>query len=127
QRMAGLKVLIVDDNETNRDILLRQTAGWRMQGEAAAGGVEAMDKLRMAAGTGRRFDLVLLDMQMPGMNGLELAQLISTEAALGAPKLVLLTSLGERLDQESMSELGISSCLFKPIRQSELFNCLAKV
>ncbi|HYE30460.1 MAG TPA: PAS domain-containing protein [Methylomirabilota bacterium] len=125
--LAGLRVLIVDDNETNRLVLKHQLNGWRMAHGAAPGAAEALQELRRAAETGSSYHLAILDMQMPEMDGLALARAIKLDPKLGSTRTILLTSLGDRLPPDKMTEVGLSASLLKPIRQSELFNCLATV
>ncbi len=123
--LAGARVLIVDDNQTNRTILEHQLGNWQMHHASAASGFEALPMLRQAAASGERFDLVILDMQMPRMNGLTLARSINADVALSGTRLVMLTSLGERLDEETMRLTGITACLDKPVKQSRLYDTLA--
>jgi PAS domain S-box-containing protein len=123
--LAGLRVLIVDDNPTNRLVLHYQCQAWRMHDESANSGVEALVALHKAASTGRPFDLVVLDMQMPGMDGLTLARAIKGDALMQSTRMVMLTSIGQRLTPEELMQTGISSCLLKPVKQSRLFDCMA--
>ena len=86
--LEGLDVLIVDDNATNREILERRLASWRMRAETATGGQEGLERIRARAAAGRPYDLVLLDHHMPGLDGLEVARAIGG----GGPKVILLSS-----------------------------------
>ncbi len=124
--LNGIHVLLVDDNETNLRILEHQTDAWRMRRESAQDGFKALEKLRNAAGVGDRFDLVLLDMNMPEMDGLELTKYINTDPSIAGATLVMLTSQGAGFDHATATKLGIKRCLAKPIRQSRLFNVLLK-
>jgi PAS domain S-box-containing protein len=125
--LQNVHVLIVDDNATNRQILEHQTSSWRMRSRSAAGGAEALPLLRDAAASGDPFDLVILDLQMPEMDGLTLAQTIRSDPASQRTCLVMLTSLGLRLDAEAWRGVGIDAYLVKPVKQSRLFDCLANV
>jgi two-component system, sensor histidine kinase and response regulator len=122
--LRGLRVLVVDDNATNRAVLTHALAGWGLRVTEAPGGAEALAALRAAGGA---FALALLDFQMPGMDGLELARRIKAEPALCGVKLIMLTSLGVRGQREQARAAGFDGYLVKPVRQSQLFDCLATV
>jgi signal transduction histidine kinase/CheY-like chemotaxis protein/HPt (histidine-containing phosphotransfer) domain-containing protein len=125
--LRGLRVLIVDDNATNRDILRHQTQSWGMHEESAEDGFRALEKLREAAAGGAAFDIVILDMMMPGMDGLALARAIKADRAIATAHLVMLTSVGLRGDATQARDSGIDGYLSKPVRQSELYDCIATV
>ncbi|HEU4402891.1 MAG TPA: response regulator [Candidatus Polarisedimenticolia bacterium] len=125
--LQGLRVLIVDDNATNRELLHHQVTSWGMPNESAESGPRALELMRAAAERGEPFDLAILDMMMPDMNGMELAQRIKSAPALAAARLVLLTSMGLRGDAAEARKAKIEAYLSKPVRQSELYNCLATV
>ncbi len=124
--LFGRHALIVDDNATNRAVLHHQLAGWGMIDAAASSGPEALRLLRAAADAGTPFPLALLDLQMPGMDGITLARSIKADPALAATRLVILTSLGAHLDATTRKEAGIDDCLFKPVRRARLLGCLAR-
>src|SRR5207244_4070768 len=121
---AGLRVLVVDDNATNRNILHRQVLSWRMRNGCACSGEEALTTLRRESATGHPYEIVILDLQMPEMDGLMLAKTIKADPAIAHTRLVLLSSLGQRLTPAELREHGIVASLVKPVRQSELFNAL---
>ncbi|GAC1531270.1 MAG: hypothetical protein NVS3B12_06980 [Acidimicrobiales bacterium] len=121
--LHGTSVLIVDDNETNRLILSRQLQAWDMRTQVATDGASALDHLRQAAAGGHHFDLALLDMCMPEMDGLELARRISADPDLAKTKLVLLTSAVD-VGAEESRQAGIATRLTKPVRLSQLFDTL---
>ena len=125
--LARVRTLIVDDNATNREILRLQLKSWDMPCVEAAGGEEALRLLREASAAGRPFDLALLDMQMPGMDGLTLAKTIKADDAIRATRLVLLTSLGRMLSTEESTAIGFESYLVKPIKQAQLLKAVAEV
>jgi PAS domain S-box-containing protein len=127
KELSGLRVLIVDDNATNRKILLHQTGSWGMEAELAEGGLQALDLLGEAVAGGRRFDLALLDFTMPGMDGIELARRIKNDPQLEAIQMVLLSSVDQPVNDRSMKEAGLAASLTKPVRHSHLFDCLAKL
>ena len=122
-QLTGLKLLIVDDNPTNCRILSLQTSKWGMVPRTAANGDQALAWLR----AGETFDLAILDMQMPGMNGLTLAQEIRKLAAGTNLPLVLLTSMGVRTDSPEFVAAGFATCLTKPIKPTQLFESLVRV
>ena len=123
--VANSRALIVDDNATNREILHYQLLAWKIQNASAASGMEALQMLRQAAAEGSPFDLAILDMQMPVMDGVMLARSIKSEPSISDAKLIMLTSLGEQLETEELRSVGINACLSKPAKQSCLFNCIA--
>jgi len=122
-----LRVLIVDDNATYRDILHRQVLSWGMHSGCAENGQNALEMLKKAASMGDPYDLVILDMMMPGMDGPELARTIKADSAISSVRLILLTSIGQDNDTETMHRHGISTYLVKPVRQSQLFNSITSV
>ena len=123
--LTDVRVLIVDDNATNRTILHHQVNGWRMRnGAEASAGPEAIHLLQAAARRGEPYELAIIDMQMPGMDGVTLARAIKADPAIASTHLVMLTSLGRHLDDASLRAAGIEACLEKPVKQSRLFDCL---
>jgi CheY-like chemotaxis protein/anti-sigma regulatory factor (Ser/Thr protein kinase) len=119
----GLRLLVVDDNATNRTILTRQATAWGMASDSAESGEEALEMLRTAAEVGRPYDVAVLDLMMPGMDGIELAGHISSDPALRSLRLVMLASgITRRRDAEAG---GIGAYLTKPARQSLLYNAVA--
>jgi PAS domain S-box-containing protein len=121
--LESLRVLIVDDNATNRLILHQQLASWGMQPDEEAGGHAALARMRAASAQQCAYDIVVLDLNMPEMDGLELARTVSAEPGISSAKLFLLSSSG-RVSDEVARECRLSGALAKPVRQSELFNCL---
>ncbi|MDQ3372932.1 MAG: response regulator, partial [Acidobacteriota bacterium] len=125
--LSGKRVLIVDDNDTNRLILLYQTASWGMIGTEANSGVKALELMRKAATGKKPFDIVILDLMMPEMDGFDLAHAIRADAEIAEIPLVLLTSYGKYGHGEMARDAGIDAYLQKPIKQSQLYNCLLTV
>jgi signal transduction histidine kinase/PleD family two-component response regulator len=125
--LAGRRVLVVDDNDTNRQILQLQLESLRMHPVMASSSSQALELLRDAAGEGAPFDLAILDLQMPKMDGLMLAREIRKEAALADTHVVLLSSLGQRLDAAKLQAAGVEEFLVKPIKHSRLSERLASV
>ncbi|HJR76202.1 MAG TPA: response regulator [Nitrospiraceae bacterium] len=122
--LRGLRLLVVDDTETNRTLLRHYAKSWGLTYADTDRASDALSMLREAARAGQPFDLAILDMQMPGMNGLELARAITADRQLSALKLVLLTSIARRGDGKLAQEAGIAGYLTKPIRQAQLHSCL---
>ncbi len=125
--LLDLRVLIVDDNETNRQILLHQTRAWKMKTGVAEDAIGALTELRAAQAAGVPYQVALLDLQMPGTDGLTLARSIKAESKLAGVRLVLLSSFGGRLNPQELEAAGIDDCLVKPVKQSLLFDSLATV
>jgi len=125
--LFNLRVLVVDDNATNRQILRHQIFAWKMRKGSAAGGFEALKILRAAAAEGEPYDLALLDMQMPEMDGMTLAKAIKADPAIAHTRMIMLTSLGHRFSSEELKAAGLDAYLIKPVKQSRLFDCLIGV
>ena len=120
--LAGLRALVVADHAVNREILRHQLGALGVALDMAEGGARALDKLHAAAAAGRPFDIVVLDDQMPGMTGLELARGIRADSSVGTPPLVMLSST--EMDEETALESGVGYFLTRPVRQSHLYDCL---
>ena len=125
--LTGMRALIVDDNATNREILIRQLGAWRIEARAVPSGPAALEALRAAVASGHPFHFGVLDMEMPGMSGLDLARAIQTEPAIAAVKLIILSSIGRPLTPNELDSSGISACLTKPARQVQLHDALLAV
>ncbi|MDZ7590490.1 MAG: response regulator [Rubrivivax sp.] len=125
KNLTGHRVLVVDDNATNREIVLHHLAAGDVRGNEAADGLEALEILRREQAAGRPFDLVIVDMKMPHMDGIELARTLRADPALAALPLVLLTSLHSRAEVSRARAAGIQAYLSKPVRRQELFRALA--
>ncbi len=123
--LRGLRVLVVDDNDTNRKIVHHQVVSWGMRNGQAKDGPEALRLLRRAAEDGEPYDVAILDMQMPGMDGMELARRVKAEPAIAATRLIMQTSLGRGVDREEARAVGVSAYLTKPVRQSQLHDAIA--
>jgi len=121
-KLSDLRVLVVDDNPTNCRILSLQTSKWGMSPQAAKSGSQALDWLR----AGQIFDLALLDMQMPGMDGVMLAGKIRQLAGLEKLPLILLTSMGVKTDTPEFKRAAFSNCLSKPIKPTQLREALIR-
>jgi two-component system, sensor histidine kinase and response regulator len=120
----NLRVLVVDDNATNRQILRHQIRAWKMQPNSAANGSEALSMLREAVSEGRPYHLALLDVQMPGIDGFTLAAKIKADPAIANTGLIVLTSLGQSMSSAELRLACIDAYLVKPVKQSRLFDCV---
>ena len=122
QDKINLHVMIVDDNQTNRQILEELLHSWGMRSCAANAAQEALEKLQDSAHD--PIDAVLLDMHMPGMNGATLAKVIKSDPAIAKTRVILLTSLGKLMDDDKLAEMGVDACLVKPVKRARLWECL---
>ncbi len=127
--MAGAKVLVVDDNPNSRRILERQLLSWGMRPSAAAGADEALGMLRAAAAPGAEpYRVALLDVMMPGIDGIELARRIKAEPALATTVLIFVSSAGpSREFKELLRGLDYAGWMMKPVPESSLYDALARV
>jgi CheY-like chemotaxis protein len=116
ERVKNTHVLIVDDNKTSRDILKTRLASWGLRAEETEDGPAALEALRQARNQGDAFQLGILDMQMPGMDGLSLAKAIKQDPDLADTRLILVSSLGERDDIREADQVEIEGYLIKPVR-----------
>ena len=125
--VGGVRILVVDDNATNREILLLQFKAWGARPEEASDGATALRVLREMARAGDPYQVAVLDMQMPGMTGEELGKMIRADPVLSDTQLVMMTSMGQTGDAQRFKEIGFAGYLTKPVRQSELFDSVAAV
>ena len=125
--LRGVRVLVVDDNDTNRRILEGMLKRWEMRPISVKGGEEALTQLVAARKAGDAFGLIVTDMHMPKMDGFELVEQIRRRPELSTATIMMLTSAGHRGDAERCQKLGVSAYLLKPIRQSELREAIARV
>ncbi len=123
-RLRGTRVLVVDDNATNRTIIHEQVVSWGMRNGSAASGLRALEMLRDAAAMNEPYGLAIVDMLMPGMDGLELARAIRADPALTNTPMIMLTSLGAAGELRAARAAGIGLYLSKPVRESDLFNAI---
>ena len=122
--LKDLRVLVVDDNQTNRDILYHLIVSWGMSNGSAPDGATALHMLQEAFDRGKPYDIALLDMMMPGMSGVDLAERIKAHPNFRDVKLIMLTSVGQYGDIEKAYEAGVDVYLAKPVRQSQLYNAI---
>jgi PAS domain S-box-containing protein len=127
EMLRGMRVLVVDDNRTNRRILEGMLGRWEMTSSPAEDGEAALKSLSEAQEAGIPFALILMDMHMPEMDGFELIERIRQRPGCSAATIMMLTSAGHRGDAARCKELGVAAYLLKPIRQSELREAIALV
>ncbi len=121
--LVGCRVLVVDDNDTNRLVLAGQLAAWGMDVQVAAGGPAGLGLLRAAAGVGAPYRFAVLDLCMPEMDGLELAATIAADPALAGTATMILTSAGP-MDPDAAARAGVRQWASKPVRSSQLYDAL---
>jgi len=125
--IKGVHVLVVDDNATNREVLMVQFKAWGVRSEEAENGPMALQALYLAKDAGDPIQIAILDMQMPGMDGESLARAIKADQKLKDTRLVLFSSLGRREEAKRMKEIGFAAYLIKPARHGEIIGCLSTV
>ena len=125
KELMGARVLVVDDNATNRKILTSYLVSWGCKAGEVASGAEGLRLLREAYIDGARYDAAIIDMQMPGMDGLTMGQLVKQDPALAATQLIMLSSVGFQHAAKELKQVGFSSYLRKPAPRERLYDCLA--
>jgi CheY-like chemotaxis protein len=125
--LRDLRVLIVDDNEVNRRVLHEQVTSWGMRNGSFGSGEHVAEAIRQAKSSGDPYHFVLLDYQMPGMDGAAVADAIKNDSEIRETVVILLTSVGHWNDVRPMEGTRIDASLVKPVRQSQLLNTMAKV
>lgn len=124
--LVGLRVLVVDDNATNRALLGAQLSAWQMQIDLAEAAPQAYEILRSAALRGQPYDIVTLDAHMPDVDGLALARRVTADPVLEGSSMIMLTS-GLYPEPQTMRDVGITQWLPKPVRSEELFDRLMRL
>src|SRR6185436_3340711 len=125
--LAELPVLIVDDNAVNRRILHTQLTRWHTRPTAVGSGQEALDALTEAAVAGRPFVLVLLDVNMPDLDGFQVAEQIQSRPELAGATIMMLSSSGQHGETSRCKEVGVSAYLTKPIQAADLHDAICRV
>jgi signal transduction histidine kinase/CheY-like chemotaxis protein len=121
---SRLHVLVVDDNTTNLEILSHHLEAWNIGHTCTESGPAALQLLHAAVATDTPYNMVILDYHMPEMDGLELAQKISTDPLLSGTRMVMFSSVDDVILQQDSLDFGIDCSITKPVRQSELYDCL---
>jgi CheY-like chemotaxis protein/HPt (histidine-containing phosphotransfer) domain-containing protein len=122
--VRGMRVLAVDDHAAAREILRDQLTGWGLDVDVVAGGVQAMRRLATAAAEGRPYRVAIVDLVMPGMGGDAVARAVRADPRLSQTALLMVTSMENPFDPIAMRRLGITACLTKPVRHSQLFDAV---
>jgi signal transduction histidine kinase/DNA-binding response OmpR family regulator len=125
--LRSLPVLVVDDNATNRRVLQEMLLNWGMEPIQADGGLQAIERLTGARQLSRPFPLVILDVNMPGMDGFEVARRIRRDPTLAGATIMMLSSSTRQGDADRCKEIGIAQYLTKPIKQSVLLDSILTV
>ncbi len=125
--VSGSQVLVVDDNEVNRAILLEQVSSWQLKGAAVSSGAQAVSALRTAVAQNIPVDAVILDYHMPDMNGAEVTALLQSEPDLARIPIIMLTSVDQTAEGPPFSSLGIQAHLVKPAPSTELMQAVVRV
>ena len=125
--LEGLPVLIVDDNATNRSLLAEMLSNWGMKPVLAESGQAALTLLQEAQACGQHFALALIDANMPGMDGFSLVELMSESPELSSVTVMILTPVGQVGDATRCRELGVASCLTKPVSPADLLEGIVRI
>jgi signal transduction histidine kinase/DNA-binding response OmpR family regulator len=123
--ISGTRILVVDDNDTSRKLITELLNNWGCRHESAGGGEAALNLLREATERNDPFRIVLVDQLMPGMNGSELGRRIKEDPLLKTTLMIMVVSLGRRGNAAALDKVGFAGYLAKPVRQSQLFDCIA--
>jgi len=124
ENIEGVRVLIVDDNQTNREILSKRLLAWKLRTSEVWGGDGALEELRRARAEGDPYRIAVLDMQMPDMDGVTLARRIKDNKELAETKLILMSSVGLSPSRFLIKQIGFSSVLMKPVPQVDFLDAL---
>ncbi len=122
--LRGLPVLIVEDNAANRGMLVEMLAHWHMRPTAVENGRIALATMQLSSNAGQKFPLVLIDAEMPDMDGFAVAEQIRRDPNLAGATIMMLTTTGQSADSERCRQLGIAAYLTKPVKQSDLFDVI---
>lgn len=124
--LVNRRILVVDDNETNRQLLLQQLKLWEVSADAVDGASAAESALRRGLEEQRPYELAVLDLQMPEVDGMMLARRISRDPVLKGTRMVMLSSSHERPDSNTLRDCGLLSFMLKPVKRAQLHQCLVE-
>ena len=127
EALIGRRIMVVDDNATNREILSEHLKSWHVDATEATTGPQALRQLQAAATAGDPYDLVILDYQMPGMSGMDVARALRTTPALRDLSIVLLSSMSRVSDDADCRAQHVAACLTKPVRRTHLREALTRL
>ena len=125
--ITGKKALIIDDIQTNRHVLSEQVKSWGVEAITATDGIEALQIIKQHQATGRPFDFILLDYLMPGLNGQELASVITKAINIQNIPIIMLSSCDQSVSTQNLNAIGIQAYLIKPVREKRLFETITQV
>jgi PAS domain S-box-containing protein len=123
-QICGKRILVVDDNATNRKILITRLTSWGAFVAESPDGASALNAMLQASETQKPFDVVIADMQMPGMDGLMLGRAIKADERLKETCLIMMTSLSQQGNSDELAAIGFAACLTKPVRTSDMYTLL---
>ena len=122
--VSGARVLVVDDNKVNRSILEEQLSSWSFEPQSCANGWDALSAATQAASEGRKFDLIILDHQMPNMSGEDVIKILRNQQGILETPVIVLTSVGQQGDGKAWRDLGADGYLLKPARSTVLLETI---
>jgi len=125
--MTGKTAIIIDDIQTNRQILTEQLKSWGVEAVAVVGGIEALQIIKQQQATGRSFDFILLDYLMPALNGQEFAALLHNAATIKPMPIIMLSSCDQCISTQDLNDIGIQAYLVKPVREKQLFDTITQI
>ncbi len=127
ENIQGKRILGVDDNAINREIIFAYLKSWQCEPKVVSTGEEALELLIRSSREGKPYDVLISDMMMPKMDGMELARLIKKNKDLDSTRIIMLTSCSTRGDGAIIKEIGLDGYFSKPIKQSDLYNAIISV
>ncbi len=125
--LGALRVLVVDDNKTNREIISQYLTSWGMANDAADSGDHALSQMQRAVVENRPYDVAIIDLTLPGKDGFATARVIKQSASLASTRLIILATFDRKGHDQIAQQMGFGAYLTKPVRQSQLFNAIASV